>query len=118
MQRQESLASDSLSDVRCPLRHWMPRGHSCEERVVSNSKYSLVADCHNDKAERRSASGKVHLLRRTISVPVETQFTDFHSQLSTKSREALSFGKRSIFAAHHQCPSGDAVYRFSQPAVH
>ncbi|XP_027137760.1 disabled homolog 2-interacting protein isoform X1 [Larimichthys crocea] len=35
--------------------------------------------------ERRSASGKVHLLRRTISVPVESQFPEFHSQLSTES---------------------------------
>ena len=37
--------------------------------------------------ERRSASCKVHLLRRTISVPVETQFPEFHSQLSTESGE-------------------------------
>lgn len=35
--------------------------------------------------ERRPASCKVHLLRRTISVPVETQFPEFHSQLSTES---------------------------------
>lgn len=37
--------------------------------------------------ERHSSSGKAHLLRRTISVPVETQFPGFHSQLSTESRE-------------------------------
>lgn len=35
--------------------------------------------------ERRSASCRVHLLRRTISVPVETHFPEFHSQLSTES---------------------------------
>ncbi|KAF3849326.1 hypothetical protein F7725_015823 [Dissostichus mawsoni] len=35
--------------------------------------------------ERRPASCKVHLLRRTISVPVETHFPEYHSQLSTES---------------------------------
>ncbi|GLD51657.1 ras/Rap GTPase-activating protein SynGAP-like protein [Lates japonicus] len=45
MQQQESMSSDSLSDVRCPSRHWMSRGHSCEERTVWNPKYCVVADC-------------------------------------------------------------------------
>ncbi|XP_027137762.1 disabled homolog 2-interacting protein isoform X3 [Larimichthys crocea] len=40
---------------------------------------------NEEEVERRSASGKVHLLRRTISVPVESQFPEFHSQLSTES---------------------------------
>ncbi|XP_026210353.1 disabled homolog 2-interacting protein isoform X4 [Anabas testudineus] len=40
---------------------------------------------NEEEVERRSASRKVHLLRRTISVPVETQFPEFHSQLSTES---------------------------------
>lgn len=35
--------------------------------------------------ERRAASYKGHLLRRTISVPVEAQFPEFHSQLYTGS---------------------------------
>ncbi|KAM4527710.1 disabled homolog 2-interacting protein-like isoform 1-T1 [Odontesthes bonariensis] len=51
--------------------------------------YSAVADCQmllHDEEGRRSASGKAHFLRRTISVPVETQFTEFHSQLSTESQ--------------------------------
>ncbi|XP_071322978.1 DAB2 interacting protein b isoform X2 [Trachinotus anak] len=77
-------------DVRCPSRHWMSRGHSCEEQTVWNPKYCVVADCqmlllNEEEVERRSASCKVHLLRRTISVPVETQFPEFHSQLSTES---------------------------------
>ncbi|XP_071322979.1 DAB2 interacting protein b isoform X3 [Trachinotus anak] len=80
----------SPADVRCPSRHWMSRGHSCEEQTVWNPKYCVVADCqmlllNEEEVERRSASCKVHLLRRTISVPVETQFPEFHSQLSTES---------------------------------
>ncbi|XP_041825939.1 disabled homolog 2-interacting protein-like isoform X2 [Melanotaenia boesemani] len=39
-----------------------------------------------EEVQRRSASGKAHLLRRTISVPVETQFPELHSQLSTESQ--------------------------------
>ncbi|CAJ1070250.1 disabled homolog 2-interacting protein isoform X7 [Xyrichtys novacula] len=98
MQQQGSMSSDSLSDVRCPSRHWMSRGHSYEEQTAWNPKYCVVADCQmlllNEEEvqiqplflqERRSASCKVHLLRRTISVPVETQFPEFHSQLSTGS---------------------------------
>uniref|UniRef100_A0A8D3AFR6 DAB2 interacting protein b n=1 Tax=Scophthalmus maximus TaxID=52904 RepID=A0A8D3AFR6_SCOMX len=76
----------------------MSRGHSCEERTAWNPHYCAVADCQmlllNEAEvrippmflqERRSASCKVHLLRRTISVPVETQFPEFHCQLSTES---------------------------------
>uniref|UniRef100_A0A3B3Z2L1 DAB2 interacting protein b n=4 Tax=Poecilia mexicana TaxID=48701 RepID=A0A3B3Z2L1_9TELE len=37
------------------------------------------------EAGKRIASARAHLLRRTISVPVETQFPEFHSQLSTES---------------------------------
>ncbi|CAB1418426.1 unnamed protein product [Pleuronectes platessa] len=71
-------------------QHRISRGHSCEERTVWNPQYCVVADCHmllrkDEEVERRSASCKVHLLRRTISVPVETQFPEFHSQLSTES---------------------------------
>ncbi|XP_069369500.1 DAB2 interacting protein b isoform X3 [Paralichthys olivaceus] len=98
MHQQESMSSDSLSDARCLSRHRMSRGHSCEERTVWNPQYCVVADCQmlllKDEEvripplflqERRPASCKVHLLRRTISVPVETQFPEFHSQLSTES---------------------------------
>ncbi|XP_030004549.1 disabled homolog 2-interacting protein isoform X2 [Sphaeramia orbicularis] len=89
MQQQESMSSDSLSDVQCSSRHWMSRGHSYEERSAWNPKYCVVGDCQmlllNEEVERRTASCKGHLLRRTISVPVETQFPEFHSQMSTES---------------------------------
>ncbi|XP_034565925.1 ras/Rap GTPase-activating protein SynGAP [Notolabrus celidotus] len=111
MQQQESMSSDSLSDVRCPSRHWMTRGHSYEEQTAWNPKYCVVADCQmlllNEEEviqplflqERRSASCKVHLLRRTISVPVETQFPEFQSQLSTGS--VKSFKCHSYRSTHH-----------------
>ncbi|KAM7368765.1 hypothetical protein PAMP_013072 [Pampus punctatissimus] len=92
----------TTKDVRCPSRLWMSRGHSFEERTVWNPKYCVVADCqmlllNEDEMqmrslflqERRTASCKAHLLRRTISVPVETQFPEFHSQLSTESEHAM-----------------------------
>ncbi|XP_013876019.1 disabled homolog 2-interacting protein [Austrofundulus limnaeus] len=68
----------------------MSRGRSYEERTVWNSKYSVITDCQmllpdEEGAERRSATSRMHLLRRTISVPVETQFPEYHSQLSTES---------------------------------
>nr|XP_020475160.1 disabled homolog 2-interacting protein isoform X4 [Monopterus albus] len=78
------------SNVLCPSRHWMSRGHSCEERALWNPKPCVVADSqmlllNEEEVGRRSASCKGHLLRRTISVPVETQFPEFCSQLSTES---------------------------------
>ncbi|XP_034094842.1 disabled homolog 2-interacting protein-like isoform X7 [Gymnodraco acuticeps] len=88
-EQQESMSSDSLSDVQCPSRYWMSRGHSYEEQSVWNPKYCVVGDGQmlllNEEEERRPASCKVHLLRRTISVPVETHFPEYHSQLSTES---------------------------------
>ncbi|MEQ2269754.1 hypothetical protein XENORESO_009289 [Xenotaenia resolanae] len=68
----------------------MSRGHSYEERTAWNPKCSVVADrqmllLDEQEAGKRIASARAHLLRRTISVPVETQFPEFHSQLSTES---------------------------------
>ncbi|XP_024917821.1 ras/Rap GTPase-activating protein SynGAP [Cynoglossus semilaevis] len=90
MHRQESTASDPPSDVRCTTRHMISRGHSYDERTAWNPKHCLVADCQmlylkEEEVTRRPTSCKAHLLRRTISVPVETQFPEFHSQLSTGS---------------------------------
>ncbi|KAL6096649.1 uncharacterized protein ACO6RY_05924 [Pungitius sinensis] len=78
----------------------MSRGHPCEEQTARNSKWRVAGDCQmlllsEEEVirslflqERRSVSScKGHLLRRTISVPVETQFPEFHSQLSTESGE-------------------------------
>eukprot|EP00063_Salmo_salar_P008778 XP_013983613.1 PREDICTED: disabled homolog 2-interacting protein-like isoform X3 [Salmo salar] len=99
MQRQESMSSDSLSDIWGPPAHWMSSGHPYDERTVWNPKFCVVTDSQMlllDKEEqihplllqeRRSESCQVRLLRRTISVPVETNFhsPEFHSQLSTES---------------------------------
>ncbi|XP_052381994.1 ras/Rap GTPase-activating protein SynGAP [Oncorhynchus keta] len=86
-----------VSDVRGPPAYWMPCGHPYDERTVWNPKFCVVTDCQMlllDKEEkflfqeRRSDSCKVRQLRRTISVPVETNFhsPEFHSQLSIESR--------------------------------
>uniref|UniRef100_A0A3P8UB76 Uncharacterized protein n=1 Tax=Amphiprion percula TaxID=161767 RepID=A0A3P8UB76_AMPPE len=85
-----TLMESVCRNMQYPLRHRISRGHSYEERTVWNPKYCVVADCqmlllNEEEVERRAASCKVHLLRRTISVPVETQFPEFHSQLSTES---------------------------------
>ncbi|KAK5901187.1 hypothetical protein CgunFtcFv8_026083 [Champsocephalus gunnari] len=71
----------------------MSRGHPYEEQSVWNPKYCVVGDgqmllLNEEEVERRPASCKVHLLRRTISVPVETHFPEYHSQLSTESGES------------------------------
>ncbi|CAL8387762.1 unnamed protein product [Boreogadus saida] len=78
----------------------MTYGHPYDERKeVWNPKFCMITDGQIlllDKEELVSAgllslperqydSCKVRLLRRTISVPVETQFPEFHSQLSTES---------------------------------
>ncbi|XP_032425200.1 DAB2 interacting protein b isoform X1 [Xiphophorus hellerii] len=89
-QQQEVMFSYSPSDVRRPPQQRMSRGHSYEERTSWNPKCSAVADrqmllLDELEAGRRIASARAHLLRRTISVPVETQFPQFHSQLSTES---------------------------------
>ncbi|KAM4720331.1 DAB2 interacting protein b isoform 2-T2 [Anableps anableps] len=89
-QHQEIVFSYSPSDLQRPLQQRMSRGHSYEERTSWNPKCSVVADrqmllLDEQEAGRRIASARAHLLRRTISVPVETQFPEFHSQLSTES---------------------------------
>ncbi|XP_031433930.1 ras/Rap GTPase-activating protein SynGAP [Clupea harengus] len=89
-----------VSDMARSSGHWVSCGHPCSERAVWNQKYCVVTDCQMlllDKEEvhplllqdRRTDPSKVRLLRRTISVPVETQFPEFHSQLSTESVRAL-----------------------------
>ncbi|XP_029920811.1 DAB2 interacting protein b isoform X5 [Myripristis murdjan] len=67
----------------------MSYGRSYKERAAWNPKFFMVTDCKmlllDKEEERRSESCKVRLLRRTISVPVETQFPELHSQLSSES---------------------------------
>ncbi|XP_014913498.1 ras/Rap GTPase-activating protein SynGAP [Poecilia latipinna] len=89
-QQEEVMFSYSPSDLRRLPQQRMSRGHSYEERTSWNPKCSAVADrqmllLDEQEAGRRIASARAHLLRRTISVPVETQFPEFHSQLSTES---------------------------------
>ncbi|XP_053709959.1 DAB2 interacting protein b isoform X3 [Synchiropus splendidus] len=96
MQRQDSVASDPFSELQFPGRNWMTRGHSYEERNMWTPSYGTMSDHKmlllNEEEmrtlllqDRRSATCKLHLLRRTISVPVETQFPEFCNQLSTES---------------------------------
>ncbi|XP_059906477.1 uncharacterized protein LOC132456195 isoform X1 [Gadus macrocephalus] len=90
MQRHGSGSSDSLSDARAHPGQWMTYGHPYDERKeVWNPKFCMITDGQilllDKEEERQYDSCKVRLLRRTISVPVETQFPEFHSQLSTES---------------------------------
>ncbi|CAL8406271.1 unnamed protein product [Arctogadus glacialis] len=77
-------------DVRAHPGQWMTYGHPYDERKeVWNPKFCMITDGQilllDKEEERQYDSCKVRLLRRTISVPVETQFPEFHSQLSTES---------------------------------
>ncbi|XP_061118142.1 ras/Rap GTPase-activating protein SynGAP [Conger conger] len=85
-----------LSDMKGHPTHWISCGHPFTERTVWNPKFCIVTDCQLlllDKEEihpllvqgRRAESCKVRLLRRTISVPAESQFPEYHAELSTES---------------------------------
>ncbi|XP_076141100.1 ras/Rap GTPase-activating protein SynGAP [Alosa pseudoharengus] len=86
-----------VSDMAGPPGHWISCDHPCADRAVWNPRYCVLTDSQMlllDKEEvhplllqNRRMDSKVRLLRRTISVPVETQFPEFHSQLSTESGE-------------------------------
>uniref|UniRef100_A0A8C6SKB4 Uncharacterized protein n=1 Tax=Neogobius melanostomus TaxID=47308 RepID=A0A8C6SKB4_9GOBI len=85
---------DFLLGENGSTRHRMSRGHSYEEKPMWN-KYCVLPDCQmlllNEEEVVRAdcpvSSCKAHLLRRTISVPVETHFPEFHCQMSTESGE-------------------------------
>ncbi|XP_061822487.1 DAB2 interacting protein b isoform X2 [Nerophis lumbriciformis] len=96
MQPRDRVASDYLSDVRCPSRHWLSRGRSFEEQSAWKPTHRRwVCDGHVmlrhedqtflQEQRRRCAPSRVHLLRRTISVPAETLFPELRSQPSTES---------------------------------
>ncbi|KAJ8404433.1 hypothetical protein AAFF_G00337000 [Aldrovandia affinis] len=69
------MSSDSMADVKGPPTHWISCGHPFTERTI----HPLLLQ------ERRAESCKVRLLRRTISVPAESQFPEYHAELSTES---------------------------------
>uniref|UniRef100_A0AAY4AHB9 Disabled homolog 2-interacting protein-like n=1 Tax=Denticeps clupeoides TaxID=299321 RepID=A0AAY4AHB9_9TELE len=109
MHSHGSLSSESLADMAGAPSQWMSCGHPSSNQPVWNQKFCVVTDCKMlllDKEEegtspwteapmtqihplllqhRMAESCKVRLLRRTISVPVETQFSEFHSQMSVAS---------------------------------
>ncbi|XP_022521017.1 ras/Rap GTPase-activating protein SynGAP [Astyanax mexicanus] len=99
MDRQASMSTESITDLRGPAECWMSYGHTCPEHTIWNPKFCVVADGQMlilDQEEvhpfllqeRRADTCKVRLLRRTISVPVESQFPIFHTQMSTESGES------------------------------
>ncbi|XP_016130737.1 disabled homolog 2-interacting protein-like [Sinocyclocheilus grahami] len=82
-----------VSDMRGPPGHWMSCGHPCAEHAVWNPKFCVVTDYQMlllDREEihplllqkKRTDTCKSRLLRRTISVPVETQFPELQCHLS------------------------------------
>uniref|UniRef100_A0A672RLB8 Disabled homolog 2-interacting protein-like n=1 Tax=Sinocyclocheilus grahami TaxID=75366 RepID=A0A672RLB8_SINGR len=90
-----------LSDMRGPAGHWMSCGHPCAERAEWNPKFCVVTDYQMlllDKEEihplllqeKRTDTCKSRLLRRTISVPVETQFPEFQCHLSVDNSECTT----------------------------
>uniref|UniRef100_A0A8C1H504 DAB2 interacting protein b n=1 Tax=Cyprinus carpio carpio TaxID=630221 RepID=A0A8C1H504_CYPCA len=90
-----------LSDMRGPPGHWMSCGHPCAEHAVWNPKFCVVTDYQMlllDKEEihplllqkKRADTCKSRLLRRTISVPVETQFPEFQCHLSVDNGECTT----------------------------
>uniref|UniRef100_A0A9J8C5Y2 DAB2 interacting protein b n=1 Tax=Cyprinus carpio carpio TaxID=630221 RepID=A0A9J8C5Y2_CYPCA len=94
-----------LSDMRGPAGHWTSCGHPCAERAVWNPKFCVVTDYQMlllDKEEihplllqeKRTDTCKSRLLRRTISVPVETQFPEFQYNLSVDNSECTTVTPR------------------------
>ncbi|KAG5272353.1 hypothetical protein AALO_G00164560 [Alosa alosa] len=108
MHSQDSVSSDSLADMAGPPGHWISCGHPCADRAVWNPRYCVLTDSQMlllDKEEvhplllqNRRMDSKVRLLRRTISVPVETQFPEFHNQLSTESGSLENYSSEGIYS--------------------
>ncbi|XP_047665008.1 DAB2 interacting protein b isoform X3 [Tachysurus fulvidraco] len=92
MDRQGSMSSDSLAEIRDHQEHWVSCGHPRDGRHVWNPKFCVVADGEMlllDKDQvnplllqhTAAGTGRVRLLRRTISVPVESQFPTFQIRM-------------------------------------
>ncbi|TRY59557.1 hypothetical protein DNTS_012247, partial [Danionella cerebrum] len=85
-QSQQQHGWIQVSDMRDPSGHWMPYGTPCADHAVWNSKFCMLTDYQmllmDKEEEMRPYSNRSRMLRRTISVPVETAFPEFHTQLS------------------------------------
>ncbi|MGH0149756.1 UNVERIFIED_CONTAM: hypothetical protein FKN15_019514 [Acipenser sinensis] len=88
-----TLILDYLTqDMTGPPTHWMSCGHPFSEPTVWNPKFCIVTDGQLlllDKEEihplllqeRRAETCKARLLRRTISVPADSQFPEYQADL-------------------------------------
>ncbi|XDV20633.1 hypothetical protein PO909_025933 [Leuciscus waleckii] len=87
--------------MRGPPGNWMSYGHPYAEHAVWNPKFCVVTDYQMlllDREEihplllqgNRTDTCQSRLLRRTISVPVETQFPEFQCHLSVDSSECAT----------------------------
>ncbi|KAG1959138.1 ras/Rap GTPase-activating protein SynGAP [Pimephales promelas] len=85
-----------VSDMRGPPGNWMSYGHPYAEHAVWNPKFCVLTDYQMFLLDReeihplllqgnRTDTCQTRLLRRTISVPVETQFPEFQCHLSVDS---------------------------------
>ncbi|KAK9975091.1 hypothetical protein ABG768_023150 [Culter alburnus] len=101
MNQKRNRINSFTSHMRGPPGHWMSYGHPCTEHAVWNPKFCVVTDYQMlllDKEEihplllqgNRTDTCKSRLLRRTISVPVETQFPEFQCHLSVDNSESYS----------------------------
>uniref|UniRef100_A0A671LYS3 Disabled homolog 2-interacting protein-like n=1 Tax=Sinocyclocheilus anshuiensis TaxID=1608454 RepID=A0A671LYS3_9TELE len=85
---------NSKVHMRGPAGHWISCGHPCAERAEWNPKFCVVTDYQmlllDKEEEKRTDTCKSRLLRRTISVPVETQFPEFQCHLSVDNRRRRS----------------------------
>ncbi|XP_041094392.1 ras/Rap GTPase-activating protein SynGAP [Polyodon spathula] len=89
----------SVSDMTGPPTHWMSCGHPFTEPAVWNPKFCIVTDgqlllLDNEEIhplllqERRAESCKARLLRRTISVPADSQFPEYQADLPMEQGES------------------------------
>ncbi|KAJ8286881.1 hypothetical protein GJAV_G00044420 [Gymnothorax javanicus] len=87
-----------IHDMDGHSSHWISSGHPSAERTVWNPKFCVVTDSQLvllDKEEvhpllvqeRCPESCDVRLLRRTISVPAESQFPEYLEEPSVESGE-------------------------------
>ncbi|XP_051979796.1 uncharacterized protein si:dkeyp-72a4.1 [Xyrauchen texanus] len=101
--RKARMSSVFPTDMRGPPGHCMSCGHTCAGHAVWNPKFCVVTDYQMlllDKEEihplllqeKRTDTCKSRLLRRTISVPVETQFPEFQCHLSVDNKSGSLVG--------------------------